>query len=339
MRFVAGIDAGGTRTRAVVANEEGEVVGVGMSGPAGYGDDSLEVINRHLEQALSNALTQADLSSIQLDSIFIGIAGVVTEQDRQAIASLAKNWSFTNGENVEVDHDIRVALAGGLAGDEGIVVIAGTGSSCYGRNQQGEHWQAGGWQYLLDDAGSAYWTALEGMKAVACAYDGREEPTSLSARFSKSLGLQTIPEIVQRLYAEGIADQKGPMSKSEVASFAPLVIEEAASGDEVARKIIKRGAGELVRMVAAVAGKLSWQTERINVTWTGGLISGSSLVREAFGRALEESLPQAVLVEPCFEPVQGAVLLALQKSGIAVQNERVRRNIESYQGIQEGTSL
>jgi len=324
MRVVAGIDAGATRTRAVLVSEEGVFIGRGMADRACYGADSMGAIKNSLKQALAGAMDNAILQVTTIDSIFVGIAGVVTEQDQGAVAKLVRDFPFVNKECVSIDHDIRIAHAGGLAGDEGIVVIAGTGSSCYGRDKTGMKWQAGGWQFLLDDIGSAYWISIEGMKAMVQAYDGRGRKTSLSAMLCDTLDLTTVPDIIRRLHVDGLFRSKCSMSKAEIASVAPAVLEEAACGDEVAHQIVVRGVKGLVDMVRAVAENLEIRRDDLLVTSAGGLLSGSDLMYKEFCKALSRVLPGAKLVKPRLEPVFGASLLALDMIGVSPDEKIVK---------------
>ena len=110
-------------------------------------------------------------------------------EDQAIIRGIVRDLSLAPDDFIGVDHDLRVALMGGLAGEAGIVLIAGTGSSCYGRDEQGRSWQAGGWGPVLDDPGSSYWLGRQAMIAAVRDHDGRGEPRRLRARVMDALGL------------------------------------------------------------------------------------------------------------------------------------------------------
>jgi N-acetylglucosamine kinase-like BadF-type ATPase len=165
-QLFAGIDGGGTKTRAVIANRQGEILGLGVAGPSSLAAASHAMRCENIGSAIQSALAPKGLEADSLASLFLGVASVATKADcntvREAVDELGWCWV----EHVNVDHDIRIALEGGLAGREGIALIAGTGSSCYGRRHDGQAWQAGGWEHLLDDAGSGYDLAIQGLRAV-----------------------------------------------------------------------------------------------------------------------------------------------------------------------------
>jgi N-acetylglucosamine kinase-like BadF-type ATPase len=107
------------------------------------------------------------------------MAGVVSPTDRAIMANIAQSLTLAPADRVGVDHDCRIALAGGLSGRPGMVQIAGTGSSTFGVNASGESWRAGGWGQLISDEGSGYWLGVQAMQTAVRAFDGRLPPTLL----------------------------------------------------------------------------------------------------------------------------------------------------------------
>ncbi len=137
MPLVIGVDGGGTRTRAALVTESGQILGLGTAGPSNYDDVGVAVAQSNIGLAVQRAWQQAGLSSRQGDAAFLGMAGVVSSADRATIYRMAAELALAPTPRIHVDHDIRIALAGGLAGQPGIALIVGTGSSCYGRRADG----------------------------------------------------------------------------------------------------------------------------------------------------------------------------------------------------------
>lgn len=315
-RTLLGIDGGGTKTQAALCDATGRVLGVGLGGASGIDSVGAEGAVAGIGAAVAAAWRDAGLAPAPCASVFLGMAGVVAEADRAIVRGVARRLGL--GEAVGVDHDIRIALAGGLSGRPGIALIAGTGSSCFGINAAGARWQAGGWGHLISDEGSSYWLGWNAIRLAAGACDGRWE-TALRAPVLRQLGLQDIADLHQRLYVQGI-------TKAEIAAFAPLVIEAAGVGDALAQQLIEQGMDELAQMVAAVARRLGWQDAPCAVTLTGGLWRAGQAVLAPFRTALAARLPQATVVLPALPPVLGACVLALQGAGVAV-DEGVLRNL------------
>ncbi len=301
-RYVLGIDGGGTRTRAVILDETERVLGRGESGSSNYDDVGEATAQAHIAQAVEAARLAADLPPGPFDAAFLGLGGIVSPTDRRIIRRIAERLNLAPADKIGVDHDIRIALAGGLRGRPGIVIIAGTGSSCYGRNAEGEAWQAGGWGPLIADEGSGYWLGVQAMKAAMRAFDGRGEPTTLLERVQQHLALADIHDIMHRLYAQGI-------TRAEVAAMAPLVIEAARDNDPVAQAILHRGAEELTLCAQTVARKLRLTAPEIALT--GGLTNAGETFLHPVFEALRRQIPGCRPKLPELPPVLGAALLAL----------------------------
>ncbi|RPH38046.1 ATPase, partial [bacterium] len=182
----AGVDGGATRTRIVLASHDGTILGAGLAGPANYDNVGVDEARLNIDRALDRAWTSALLPRRPVQGIFLGMAGVVSPQDRDTITRMALDIHAAPPSAIFVDHDIRIALAGGLAGEEGAVLIIGTGCSCYGRRADGRSHRTG-WGYLLDDLGSGYYLGLQAMIALIRETDGRGKKTSLSAAVRNAL--------------------------------------------------------------------------------------------------------------------------------------------------------
>ncbi|MEO8166887.1 MAG: BadF/BadG/BcrA/BcrD ATPase family protein [bacterium] len=307
----AGIDGGATTTRAVLISETGVILGLGISGPSNYDNVGVQTAYENIGGALAQAWRSAGVSPVVTDAAFFGMAGVVSEADREIIQDIAVQHNVASVPHIGIDHDIRIALAGGLGGKEGIVLITGTGSSCYGRRNDGSNHRTG-WGYLLDDLGSGYFLGLQAMIATIQEADGRGKPTTLSASVQQRFGYKHIDDIMGILYHEHV-----PVTN--IASLAPLVLAAAQSGDKVALNIVRRGAEELSRMVEAVACKLGLG-QSCAITFAGGLIQ-SSFYMQHIETAIKLRLPESLLRRPELPPVLGAAILALELAHVPITQQ------------------
>ena len=307
--IVAGIDGGATQTRVVLASEQGMLLGLGVGGPSNYNNVGIDGARAGIKGALEQAWAAAGVERTVLQAVFMGMAGVVSSADRAIIRRIAGDLSLAADSAIHIDHDIRIALAGGLGGHEGVVLIAGTGSSSYGRREDGRHHRTG-WGYLLDDVGSAYYLGLEAMKATVRAADGRGQHTVLSEVVRDAMGFSHIDEIMEIVYRDR-PDITG------IAALAPLVIAAAEKGDQVAEDTLNHGAGELALMVRVVADTLGFLAKGFRVTMVGGLVESSRTYNQRICRAILTTMHGATIQEPLLPPVIGAALLALQSAGCA----------------------
>ncbi len=311
-----GVDGGATKTLSVAADAEGNIIGVGEAGPSNYHIVGLDTAVENINASIRLALAGAKLGVA--DVVVLGLAGMDTLHDfrffeEKAVPKVA-------GRRVYVRHDAEIALVGATVGRPGVIVIAGTGSVAGARNRRGEYARCGGWGYLVGDEGSAYYIAIEALRAVLWAFDGRGEPTALTGEVLKALGIDSPDEILRKLYLEG-------MGTSDVAKLAPLVTRLAAQGDGVAARIVERAAEQLALHVVALVKRLGMLEEQpIKVAVVGGVFKAGRVVLEPFEKKLREHI-QVEIIKPEFPPAVGALILAYTLSNVEV-TEKVAQNLK-----------
>ena len=312
MSLVLGIDGGGTKTVCLLMEDTGQVLGRGEAGASNYQSVGKQAALCSIQSAIAQAI--APLSTVQVKAICLGLAGVgrpwdiqvvqTFVQQLQSIESLPVTWAL-QPSNVVICNDALIALVGGLGHAVGIVAIAGTGSIVWGQNSQGYTKRVGGWGPILGDSGGAYQIAISGLRSALRAYDGCDLPTTLEPRFREHLGLSSLEELVNVIYQQG-------WSVQEIAALAPIVAQEATSGDEVALGILEEAVQEFVQATQVVMDSLFTPSQVIEVVTTGSVWQGLSLMRERFVASLIERKPLAKVISPRYEPAYGAGLLALK---------------------------
>ncbi len=300
-----GIDGGGTSTRVLLVDGEGRRLGEGQSASGNLHDVGASRLAAHVLEAWRGAWAAAGLEPRPADSVFCAMASVGTPRNREAVRDLVTRVGVGVPGAVEVDIDLVGALAGGLGGGDGIVLIAGTGSSCFGRDGSGSTFQSGGWGSLLDDVGSATWLGTGAMVAAIRAFDGRGPQTSLEGRVMETLGLEHMRELLPAI-------DGGAEVRSRRAALARLVTEEAQAGDAEARRLLEEGADALAECAKAVFGRLDFGDGPVEVALTGGLGQNVPAYRDMVHRAVEGQIPGARCVEARATNLVGAALLALE---------------------------
>lgn len=303
---VLGIDGGGTRTRAVLVDAGGTVLGVGVAEGSNVHDVGPTVAGRHLRAAVERAWAVREGAPRRIVAAGFCLAGLVTDADRTvAMAAVAEAGLLTDGTILVLDHDGAAAVAGAHLGDPGLVLIAGTGSACYGRGVDGAVLRVGGWGWWFGDEGSGAWLGREALVAVAEATDGRGSATALSAAVLEQLECSDADELLYRVYVRGL-DRAG------TASLAPLVFVSAAERDAVASAIVQRAADHLARAVEAAVRAIG--TERPPLALVGGVATAAAM-RAPLDRALERRGVDVDIVDAAVAPPFGAALLALERRG------------------------
>lgn len=301
--FVIGIDGGGTSTRAALLDLDGMLLAVGQSGTSNIDDVGVQVAEQNIDRAVATAEAQAGVPRQPSAAIFLGMAGVTSEADRDHIRQIARNLNLAPDTAIGVDHDCRAALAGGLSGRPGIVQIIGTGSSCYGRTTAGRSWMSGGRGHLVSDEGSGCWMGLQAIRAAVRAHDGRAPDTPLLAGVLAALNINEIDDVLNRLYVVGI-------SRAELAALAPMVVREAMAGDAAALGIVQKGADDVAELVEAVARKLEMEAPQVCIV--GGLLNTGPIIFDSYRAAMLRRVPTADVKTAEQPPVMGAALLALE---------------------------
>jgi N-acetylglucosamine kinase-like BadF-type ATPase len=313
MTYVLGVDGGGTKTYAAIVSTSGDILGEGSAGPSNYHDVGVEATKANIASAITMASKRAELTKPEFAAAFLGLASIVSAADRDVVKSIAKDLQLPANDRLGIDHDCRIALAGGLSGRPGIVQIAGTGASTYGRNAEGKEWRSGGWGYLLADEGGGYWFGLNAMKAAVRAADGRSKETALRQLVIDRLKLATMDDIMHRLHVMG-------MSRSEIASLCPLLIDAAREGDQVALAVVEEGMAHIAECVETVAKRLGFDSTgdasfppaaACELALVGGLFNAGDVVIEPLRKAIHRRLPNCSVILAELQPVLGACLLAL----------------------------
>jgi glucosamine kinase len=229
---VLSADLGKTSSRATITAPDGSEHSAVLAGVAAQGDGGRASAARLVETI---GLLPASLLATAT-ACGIGAAGTLTHP--AAARHIARAVRAAHGIPVAVTSDVITAHAGAFAGAAGVALIAGTGAVAVGLSMSGELRRADGWGPDIGDLGGGSWIGREGIRAVL---GGAQHPDV--AALSSRLLLLTGGEEPVRWVA------RGDNPAGRIASFAPLVIEEAQAGNSRALGIVE----EAVRLLGATA--------------------------------------------------------------------------------------
>ncbi len=299
-RYLMGIDGGGTKTQALLADENGRVLGKGVASASNFQVIGHLAAQAAIQEAMDAAWAAADLSPQPLHGFCLGLAGV----DRPVERALFHEWAAQIQPQAQVVmvHDAVLVLAAGTPAGWGLALICGTGSIVHGCSPSGQLARADGWGHLLGDEGSGYAVGLAALRAAMRAYDGRGPATALSAALLERWGLATTTDLVPRVYRE-------LQGKHEIAALAATVEMVAAQGDPLARSILATTGHELALAAKAVIGQLQL-TGPVPCALAGGVIVAGRIVRQQFESAAWQLGLNLDPITPVPEPAIGAIRLA-----------------------------
>lgn len=302
--LVVGVDGGGTKTHAIVADGEGRVLGEGRAGPSNPLRVGVQQSVAAIREAVDKACDAARVTRAAVAAAQIGLAGARRQDLRSSVARAATE--SLGIRSIEIVTDADIALYGATDGEPGVVVIAGTGSICCGLNKRNLKACMGGWGPVAGDEGSGSWIARRALQAVAQATDGRAPETSLVRAACRYFRVAKPYDLLLALYAPS-------MTNSRIAGFSRHVLEEAKAGDRVARKLIKEAGKELGQMAAALIRRLQMQREGFPLATVGGIFSAGPLVMNPMKALVEAVAPGVRFTEPLMPPAVAAAHMALAR--------------------------
>jgi glucosamine kinase len=317
MSYYLGIDAGGTKTLAVVIDAGGREHGRGVGGPGNIAFNSPLIVAESVRTAVAGARRAADIAEEDFAGfvgVCAGVAGYSVEAKRTEFEATLRRE--VDADRYSVEPDYVVAYWGATTGKPGVVIIAGTGAVAYGRNAKGESQREDGFGYLLGDRGSGFNLGLYALRyTLDRMQEGRTD--ALTEAVLAHTGATIQNEILQWLYGE--------FSTARVAALAPIVGSLSEAGVAPARTLVAEMARRLRHTVRSIRHAL-WLPRNAPVYPLGGLWQLGPFFRAEFaeptwpghpGMPLEaETLPggRFVLAEPVHDAAVGAALLARERT-------------------------
>ncbi len=306
--IVIGIDGGGSKTHAIVADEQGrtiaETVGPGSAVRPGQIEESANVI----ADVVRDALASCEMTHVTPRALCVGVAGAGRDAERQGL------WQALVGRDLAAElvihSDFSIALDDAFGDGPGVLLISGTGSVAFGRSPTGATARAGGWGPVCGDEGSGAWIGRRALSIVTAAADGREPETALTGAILTAAQLNETSNLIQ--WAAGA-------EPSRLATLAPVVMAVAESGDLRANALVSLAVEELVLHARALARQL-FGDERASVplALSGGMLGRGSTLRKRLEHRLKSVVPGAQLTTDTVVPARGAVRAALRLLGEAM---------------------
>lgn len=304
LKYIIGIDGGGTKTLGYISNDKGEIIYKHVVGASNY----LSVGETNTKLALKNLLESlCDKAEICLDKVAVlslGMAGLARDNDKRVMRNILLDIGYKN--EVIMNSDAFTSLVGALGNKRGIVTICGTGSISMGIDAEGRIVRAGGWGHIISDEGSGYHIGISCLKAIMKSYDNLEQFTLLSEEVLSFLKLKSETDIISYLYNEEI-------KKKDIASIAPIAFRVAEVGDEVANRIVNEAVGSLIDITKKVIDKIYKDDTKITVALDGGIFKNVEIIRERFSKKLLLNYKNIEIINPIYDGGIGALIIGIGK--------------------------
>lgn len=318
MSFYLGIDGGGTRTTAIVCDENGKFLGRAVGGSLNHNSVGLPTARKNLSEVISQLTEKIGCESF--DSVCIGSAamsGRATEQVKKRLTD-----GIIKSDKIILDSDIFIAMECLLDSGPCAVVISGTGSMVAARDEKGKLTHSGGWGYLLGDDGSGYRIAVDAIRCAVRSIDGSEPETTLVGEMLEFFDVYKPEELIDKFYTEGV-------SNSKISMFAGRVFFCANNGDEAAKRIVCNHA----RLLAGTTKNLlkDFPPDTAIGLW-GGVFVNNRMFRNEFAISMLEQSGEYRMKLLNYPAECGALFAAYALDGVAL-NDTIMKNIDVYRGV------
>ena len=323
-RFFLGVDVGGTKSHALIADERGKAIGFGEGGsgnPQGIGYDGLHHVLRSIIQ---QAARSAGIAIEQIAGSGFGIGGYDWPSQREDMLSAI--YPIGVRDPIGIVNDAIIGLLAGAEQGWGIAIVAGTGCNCWGWNRQHQIGRMAGFGYPVAEAAGASDIMEEAERAIAREWVLRGPATRLTTALCDLYGMPDSGALLEAITLDRLHLQS---------EHAPIVFRVAAEGDAVAQGIIAWAGRELGDMARGVIRQLQIEDEAFEVVLVGSLFNGGPMLIEPLRETILSLAPRARLVRLAVPPVVGGVLLGMEQASfdfVAVRHAL----IESTQAFVNG---
>ncbi len=319
MKYILGVDGGGSKTHALVASGDGHIHGFGQGGSSNHQTCGLRAAITEINTTVEKALVQAHIPLGQISVGVYCLAGADFPEDHRILKE--EICQLLPIKKTIIKNDVMAALKSGLTRPYGIVVVCGTGFNAGGISKEGREYVMPGVGRISGDWGGGADISAEMIRVIVRAWDGRGDETVLSAMVLDALKIESIPVLVSQIYHDEINFQS-------ILFIVPLLFEAAKQEDAVACRIISAIGEEVGITARALIHKLDLKDSACEVVLAGSIFKGEGtlLIQTITGNITKE-FPAMEIKRPSHEPVVGSLWLALEEMGVQRMNA-VLHNIE-----------
>ena len=301
-----GVDAGGTKSHALVATVAGKVIGFAEAGPGNHESIGYDGLRATLQTAVFGALQSAGVAPDAVRGGGYGLGGYDWPSDVEPTRAVVRSLGL--GGPFACVNDATIALIAGAPDGWGVAIIGGTGCNARGRDAHGREGRVTGEGGHMAEYGGAGELVGRAVQMVSLAWSKRGPETRLTDFFVEHFGAPGVTELL-----EGIC--RGRYKPS--ASLAPQVFKIASEGDPVAIEAIAWAGRELASLAIGVIHQLEFEALAFDVVLAGSLFKGGLLLVDPLREAIHAVAPGARLLRLAAPPVVGGVLLGMEQGGLA----------------------
>ena len=305
MKYFIGINAGGTKTDFVITDSGPDILFSLSHTACNLKRDGIEKAIQILNEIVERAVSECAVKPEEIAGLCAGFAG----GGRTADADITRNLfqeSFKKKYGIElpviITTDALITIEGAFKGEEGMVLISGTGSILYAKDNRQIFHRAGGFGRIIGDEGSGYSIGKKGLAAAAKYFDSRCKENILAGYLKNHFNVDSSEALIKKIYEENF----------EPSEFAPFVISGAEASDDTCIKILDEESEELILHIKAIK---NYFAANFKLCLSGGIVSSDNYFARLVTGKIKSRYPNAEITAPQFPPEIGAVLLLKKKTG------------------------
>lgn len=303
MKYLIGMDGGGTKTKGILTDIDLNPIYETIGGPSNFLVIGTEKVSETILNLINECTSSQNISYSDIEAIVLGTTGGGRRND----AELLEKQIFEDAKlktisinKFRVESDARIALEGSFSGKAGSILIAGTGSIMFGKDEAGEIHRVGGFGRYIGDEGSGYRIGRLGLNAVARYFDGRSKSTKIADLLEQEFSISTSEQLITEVYRNNF----------NIAAAAPIVFDAAENGDKIAQRILEDEADELLLHIYSMKIKLN--VSILNVSLIGSLLTTANYFSYLFNEKIIRKFNDVKIKEAEHSPEFGAALMAKQ---------------------------
>jgi N-acetylglucosamine kinase-like BadF-type ATPase len=310
LKYILGVDGGGTKTVIRITDHNGNIASEVITGAGNYKSVGVSVAKSNITGGILEAVMQIkrDPDEMIFASSCFGLSGFDSEQDGEIFKSIVYNKKIKkllHPHKIIICNDSRIGLAAGTDNKNAIMIICGTGSNCFGINEEGQEAKANGWDFILGDEGSAYEIGIKALRSIMRAFDKRGKKTLLTHAILKDLNLNNIQDLINWCY-------NIPFSSERFAALTKTVCSAAELGDKVSIKLLKDETKEALLSISVVAKKLKLTSRQFDIVYIGSVFRCEKYFKQVLTDKLKEKFPKINFAHLKDKPVSGAIKMAIK---------------------------
>jgi Predicted N-acetylglucosamine kinase len=252
-------------------------------------------------EAIDEALTKAKVKAEEAICIHAGMTGADFPYEYELLKEAL--IASTGIRNVKIENDCMIAYRGGTSSSIGAVLCIGTGTNAAVIRPDAEPFIYGYYVREEDSGGESLGNLA--LRAVLDSDVGLGPETSLKALILAHYGVGNSDELMLSWIQGKLSSRK---------SIVPIAFEAAAEGDEVAIELIRAFGIRNAKYIRAGIRRFDIADCDMEVVLSGSLFKARNpLLRETVETELRRYFPAIRIVNAVYEPVVGAVLMALDR--------------------------